>query len=160
MAYRLQSLLKIRATREDRASADLAAARQAVAKARQEVTAREDELARFQKTRDERRDRIYSAVMGHAITRDELDLVREGVARIDQEGILKAQNVAEAKKVLSAKEDDAKSAKKVFVEASRDHTKILEHRSMWVAEENLAQEYRQETELEDFTGRKRDADNR
>ena len=50
MPYALQSMLKIRTMREDRASAELSAARQAVRQAAQMVLERQAELAEFEKT--------------------------------------------------------------------------------------------------------------
>jgi len=154
MPYALQSMLKIRTMREDRASAELSAARQAVRQAAQMVLERQAELAEFEKTKDERRDKIYAAILGHSITRDECDLALEAVARIDEEGILKADNVKLAQAELKKKEDAAEDARTTFVKASKERMKISEHKAMWIAEEAKEQEHRQEFELEDFTGKK------
>lgn len=140
--------------REDRASAELSAARQAVRQAAQVVVEREAELAEFDKTKDERRDRIYAAILGHSITREECDLALEGVARIDEEGVLKADNVKMAQAELKKKEEAAEDARTNFVKASKERMKISEHKAVWVAEEAKEQEHRQEFELEDFTGKK------
>ncbi len=154
MPYALQSMLRIRTMREDRASAELSAARQAVRQAEQALEERKAELLEFENSKDERRDRIYNAVIGHSVSRDELDLALEGVARIDEEGALKADNVALAQAELRKKEESAENARNNFVKASKERMKISEHKSMWVAEEAKEQERRQEFELEDFTGKK------
>ena len=154
MPYALQSMLRIRTMREDRASAELSAARQAVRQAEQTLEERKAELLEFENSKDERRDRIYNAVIGHSVSRDELDLALEGVARIDEEGALKADNVALAQAELRKKEESAENARYNFVKASKERMKISEHKSMWVAEEAKEQERRQEFELEDFTGKK------
>ena len=154
MPYALQSMLRIRTMREDRASAELSAARQAVRQAEQTLEERKAELLEFENSKDERRDRIYNAVIGHSVSRDELDLALEGVARIDEEGALKADNVALAQAELRKKEESAENARNNFVKASKERMKISEHKSMWVAEEAKEQERRQEFELEDFTGKK------
>ena len=154
MAYALQSMLRIRTMREDRASADLAAARQKVRQAAQELEDRKEELRHFEETKEERRDRIYDAVIGHALKREELDQVLEGVARIDEEGVLKADNVTMAEGVLKEKKELAEKAREGFVRASKERMKITEHKSIWMAEEAKEQDRRQEIELEDFTGKK------
>ena len=154
MPYALQSMLRIRTMREDRASAELSAARQAVRQAEQTLEERKAELLDFENTKDERRDRIYNAVIGHSVSRDELDLALEGVARIDEEGALKADNVALAQAELRKKEESAENARNNFVKASKERMKISEHKTMWLAEEAKEQERRQEFELEDFTGKK------
>ena len=154
MAYALQSMLRIRTMREDRASADLAAARQKVRQAAQVLEERKEELRVFEATKEERRDRIYEAVMGQSLTREELDRVLEGVARIDEEGVLKADNVTMAAGDLKEKEAQAEKAREGFVKASKERMKITEHKAMWLADEAKEQEHRQEVELEDFTGKK------
>ncbi len=140
--------------REDRASAELSAARHAVRQAARELEERKEDLRLFEETRDERRDRIYDAVMGHAISREELDRVLEGVARIDEEGALKADNVSMAEAELRKKEESAEEARANFVKTSKERMKITEHKAIWLAEEAMAQERKQESELEDFTGKK------
>ena len=152
--YRLQSLLRIRANREDKASAALAVARQAVAEALNAVHTRECELADFRATAEARRDRIYAAVMNRPVTMDELDRAREGVARIDDEGVLRADNVLLAKKALDERRSEESKARAQFVLATKDRMKISEHRTRWAQDEVRAQEHFQELELEDFTGKK------
>ena len=132
MAYALQSLLRIRARREDRASAELASARQAAQLAAKALEKRKAELRDFEETKEERRDKIYSAIIGHKVSMDDIDLAIEGVARIDEEGALKADNVLLAEAELRKKEQAAEEAREI--------------------------EYRQETELEDFTGKKNTED--
>ena len=140
--------------REDRASAELSAARHAVRQAARELEERKEDLRQYEETKDERRDRIYNAVMGHAISREELDRVLEGVARIDEEGALKADNVSMAEAELRKKEESAEEARANFVKASKERMKITEHKAIWIAEEAKEQERKQESELEDFTGKK------
>ena len=154
MAYALQDLLRIRMMREDRASAELVAARQEVVRAEQQLEERKNELRQFEATKEERRDRIFAAVVGHSITREELDQALEGVARIDEEGVLKADNVNLAVVNVKEKEKLSEEAHRLFVKASKDRTKISEHREVWLVEEMKEQEFRQEIELEDFTGKK------
>jgi hypothetical protein len=154
MAYALQSMLRIRAMREDRAATELTAARREVARARETLDRRRSDLAEYEATKEQRRDRIFEAMLGRAVTMDDLDLAREGVARIDEEGILKADNVVQAEAELKKCRDNAEVSRLAFVSASKNRMKITEHRSIWEAEEAEAMERRQEAELEDFTGKK------
>ena len=96
MSYTLQPLLRIRTMREDRASGELVAARRAVAAAESALDARRQELSSYEETKEARRDRIYDAIMGREVSREQLDIANEGVARIDEEGVLKADNVKRA----------------------------------------------------------------
>jgi len=158
MAYVLQPLLKIRVMREDRASGELTAARRAVVAAQDALAARQKELDDFNETKEERRDRIYDAIIGHSVSRDRIDLAQEGVARIDEEGALKADNVAQAKNDLKRREEAAEVARANFVVATKNRMKIDEHKAVWIAAEAKEQEFRAEIELEDFIGKKLNVD--
>ena len=154
MSYALQPLLNIRAMREDRASGELTAARQAVRVAEESLESRQREFADFERTKEERRDRIYDAIIGREVSRDQIDLATEGVARIDEEGVLKADNVKRAEGVVKEKADAAETARVNLNVAIKNRMKIDEHKAVWIAEEAKAQEARAEGELEDFIVRK------
>ena len=140
--------------REDRASGELVAARQAVAAAQTALDARKRELAAYEETKDERRDRIYAAIMGQPVTREQIDLANEGVARIDEEGVLKADNVKRAEGDVREKTAAADAARANLNLAIKNRMKIDEHKAVWLAEDAAEQEARAEGELEDFTVRK------
>ena len=152
--YILQPLLRIREMREDRATGELTAARQALAAAEETLAARQHDLAVFEETKEERRDRIYATVIGRAVSREQLDMATEGVARIDEEGALKADNVVRAEAERQAREEAAAAARARLNLATKNRMKIDEHRAVWLADEAKAQEDRAEAELEDFTVRK------
>lgn len=154
MAYKLDSLVKIRLRREDAARSELAVARSRVEQAERDLAARKDELRRYEETREERRDRIYAAIIGRSVSQEELELAREGIARIDEEGSLKADNVVRAGDFLKEREREAGAAAGRFAAATRNRMKIDEHRGEWLRSEAELDERRQEIELEDFTGKK------
>ena len=154
MAYTLQPLLRIRTMREDRATGEFTAARQALAVAEEALTARRRDLSEWEETKEERRDRIYAAIIGREVSRDQLDLATEGVARIDEEGVLMADNVKRAEDVVKEKTDAAETARANLNLATKNRMKIDEHRAVWLAEDAKAQELRAEGELEDFVVRK------
>jgi hypothetical protein len=144
MAYALQSMLRIRTMREDRAATELTAARREVARAQAALERRRCDLAEYEATKEERRDRIYEAVLGRAVSMDDLDRAREGVSRIDEEGSIKADNVVQAEAELKKCRDNAEASRLAFVSASKNRMKITEHRAMWEVEEADAMERRQE----------------
>ena len=154
MAYALQPLLRIRAMREDRATGELVAARQALAAAEEALAARRRDLAEWEETKEERRDRIYDAIIGREVSRDQIDLANEGVARIDEEGVLKADNVKRAEGVVKEKTEATAIARTNLNVAIKNRMKIDEHKAVWLYEEAKAQEARAEGELEDFIVRK------
>lgn len=140
--------------REDRATGELTAARQALAAAQEALAARQRDLAEWESTKEERRDRIYDAIIGRKVSRDQIDLATEGVSRIDEEGVLKADNVKRAEGVVREKADAAEVARMNLTIATRNRMKIDEHRAVWLAEDAAEQEARAEGELEDFVVRK------
>ena len=154
MAYILQPLLKIRLMREDRASGELTAARQAREAAEEVLEARRQDLVRYEETREERRNRIYDAIIGQTVSRDRLDLAAEGVARIDEEGALKADNVKRAEADVRTRAEQESAARRAYNEATKERMKIDEHRLVWLEAEAAEQETRAEGELEDCVGRK------
>jgi citrate lyase beta subunit len=85
---------------------------------------------------------------------DDLAMAREGVARIDDEGNLKADNVFRAEGVLKDRQREAETAREGFVVATKNRMKIDEHRENHLREEAAWADRRQEIELEDFTGKK------
>ena len=152
--YALQPLLRIRTMREDRASGELVAAKRALAAAEDALSARRRDLAEWEKTKEERRDRIYAAIIGRPVSREQLDLANEGVSRIDEEGALKADNVKRAEGEVRQRSDAAAVAKTNFTIATKNRMKIDEHKAVWLREDAAEQEARAEGELEDFTVRK------
>ena len=154
MSYTLQPLLRIRTMREDRASGELVAAKRNLAQAEEALAARQHDLEEWEKTKEERRDRIYDAIIGREVSRDQIDMANEGVARIDEEGVLKADNVKRAKGEVKEKEAAADAARTNLNIAIKNRMKIDEHKAVWLAEEAKEQEARAEGELEDFTVRK------
>ena len=154
MTYLLQPLLRIRAMREDRASGELSAARRELASAEAALEARRRDLAAYEETKEERRDRIYDAIMGRAVSREQIDMANEGVARIDEEGAIKADNVARAEGERNKREEATVAARLNFAQAMKNRMKIDEHKSVWLADEAAEDEHRAEGELEDFIVRK------
>ena len=140
--------------REDRATGELVAARQALAAAEEALAARRRDLAEWEETKEERRDRIYDAIIGREVSRDQIDLANEGVARIDEEGVLKADNVKRAEGVVKEKTEATAIARTNLNVAIKNRMKIDEHKAVWLAEEAKTQEARAEGELEDFIVRK------
>ena len=154
MSYFLQPLLRIRAMREDRAAGELTVARRAVAEAERKLEDRRRELVEYEETKEERRERIYNAIMGRPVSRESIDIANEGVARIDEEGVLKADNVTRAEGELKDREAEAEAARVNFAVAMKNRMKIEEHKSVWMEDEVNEQERRAECELEDFIVRK------
>jgi len=155
MRYPLQSMLTIRRMREDRAAGELTHARHVRENAAETLVRKSEALESFEATKDERRDRVYETVMGRLVKRENLDRVREAVMRIDEEGLLLAEDRRKAAEVLEEKKEEESRAHVRYVAATREHTKIDEHRTMWMDEDRRAQERAEDAELEEFTGKRK-----
>ena len=94
--------------------------------------------------------------MGRAVSREQIDLANAGVARIDEEGALKADNVARAEAERKKREEAAAAARRNLFMATKDRMKIDEHKDVWLAAEAAEEEHRAEGELEDFVVRKQE----
>lgn len=152
--YELEQLLVIRTRREDRARGDLQVARQAVSRAEADLEKQQLVLEDYNKSKEARRSRIYDSIIGREVKRDDIELAREGVARIDREGVLKADNVERAKEVLKEKKLSAEKSKAQYILTAKERSKIIEHKTDWEKDYQRELEYRQDIELEDFTGKK------
>ena len=140
--------------REDRATGELSAARRDLAAAEAALEARRRDLAAYEETKEARRDRIYDAIMGRTLSREQIDLANAGVARIDEEGALKVDNVARAEGERKKREEATDAARRNLTLATKNRMKIDEHKSIWLAADAAEQELRAEGELEDFIVRK------
>ena len=158
MAYELQSMLKIRGMREDRAQTELAGARSARAVAERTLEEKMDERAQFEETKEERRDRVFDAVMGRVVTMEELDSARAAVSRIDEQGVLLKEAEDRAADEFKRKDEAAEGARLKYVSAAKERSKIEEHRRAWEIEDRKMQEMLADAEMEEFTGRKMVAD--
>ena len=154
MAYSLESMLKIRAMREDRAGTELTGARRAKAAAERVLEEKAEAHAAFETTREERRDKLYAALMGQVVSMDDLDRVRDAVTSIDEEGVLLEEAESRAKAELDKKDQAAQSAKVRYTVAVKNKAKIDQHKQAWEEEERKFQEMRADSEMEEFTGRR------
>lgn len=158
MAYALNAMLKIRKMREDRAGTELTGARRARAAAERVRDEKEATLRRFDETKETRRDRIYSAVMGRVVSMDDLDRAREAVTRIDETGMLLEEAERQAEAELQKRDREAEMARVRYVAASKKKAKIDQHRLAWELEDRRQQEMLADAEMDEFTGRRLTSD--
>ncbi|MBQ6915984.1 MAG: YscO family type III secretion system apparatus protein [Kiritimatiellae bacterium] len=154
MAYALESMLRIRVMREDRAGKDLVAARHAREAAQTELDARKRKLHAYAQTKEVRRDRVFDTIIGRPVPRDEIDRVRTAISQIDEEGVLLTDGVRRAEADLETKEQETDKAHGRFVAAVKERAKVSQHREIWMEEDRRMQELRADAEMEEFTGRK------
>lgn len=154
MAYALESMLKIRAMREDRAGTELTGARRAKVAAEHVLQEKTEARESFETTKESRRDQLYSSVIGQVVSMEDLDRVRVAVTTIDEEGMLLAEAESQARSDLEKKDQSARAAKVRFTVAVKNKAKIDQHKLAWEEEERKIQEMRADAEMEEFTGRR------
>ena len=150
MAYALQSMLKIRGLREERAQAELVQAKAVLAQAERELRKRADARVEYEAGKEERRDKVYAAVIGRTVKMDDLDRARSAVTLIDEEGILLAEAERKARAVFTEKERAAEAARGVLAMATRNKEKIVQHRRVWEEEDRRARERIADAEMDEF----------
>lgn len=150
MAYALQSMLKIRGLREERAQAELVQAKAVQAQAERELQKRADARGEYEAGKEERRDRVYAAVIGRTVKMDDLDRARSAVTLIDEEGILLAEAERKARTVFKEKERAAEAARGVLAMATRNKEKIVQHRRVWEEEDRRSRERIADAEMDEF----------
>lgn len=154
MAYPLESMLKIRTMREDRAATDLTRARRARQAAETELRKKTDSREQYELTKESRRDRIYDAVMGRAVTVDLLDEARDAVRQIDEEGVLLEEAERKAAAELDEKKKLAAAAHVRYVAAEKNKQKVELHREVWMEDDRREQERLADAEMEEFSGKR------
>ena len=154
MAYALESMLRIRVMREDRAGKDLVAARHAREVAQVELDARRRKLDAYAQTKEERRDKVFDTIIGRPVPRDEIDRVRSAISQIDEEGVLLTDGVHRAQADVEEKDQQAEKAHGRFIAAVKERAKVSQHKEIWAEEDRRMQEMRADAEMEEFTGRK------
>ena len=159
MAYPLGSMIRIRSMREDRAATDLTRARRARTAAERTLREKTEAVERYEETKEERRDRVYDAVIGHAVKMEALDQARDAVNRIDEEGVLLEEDEKKAERDLEARTREASAARVRYVAAQKNKQKIELHREVWEEEDRKEQERLSDAELEEFAGKRQEVDN-
>ena len=154
MPYALESMLRIREMREDRAGKDLVAARHARDVAQTELNNCQARLQKYSQTKEERRDKVFATILNRAVPRSEIDDVNSAIASIDEEGVLLTNGVSLAEANLQDKTKEADKAHGRYIVSVREHTKVTQHKAIWLEEERKLQEMAADAEMEEFTGRK------
>lgn len=144
--------------REDRAQTELSAARLATRQAEAVLERKRAARERFDAEKERRRDALYAGVIGRVVSRQDVDLVREAVARIDEQSQLLAADERSAAAEVETKKGEEEVRHAAFTAAAKEKAKIAEHRRMWEAEDRKMREALADAEMEEFTGRKLVAD--
>ena len=150
MPYALNDLLKLRERREDTREQELQKAREhqrQMEEAYRQAKQRSDD---FEKTRPEKIEHLYRAVLGQVVQRERLDRLKEAVAAIDAEALTLRRNAEEALRRSEEAAAAAETARAAYQMAVKNVVKLETHRDAWKQEAAVEEERNEEREQEDF----------
>lgn len=150
MNYPLKGLLDIRGFREDAAAKNIAAAEAALQAALAAALAAREELERYRQWREMEIERRYLSIMGREMSLKDLDEFKDGLARLDDQELLKHQAVEEAEKRTDEARRNLASAKEALAAAVRAKQKIVHHRDQWLEADAREENRQQDLEMEEF----------
>jgi len=156
--YALQDMIRIRTMREDKAGKELVVTRHAKDKAEQTLVERQKTLEDFRRVKPERRERLYATVMRKLVKREQLDILKEQLAALDEEEMLLDEAAKQAEIELNEKTTAAEKARLFFVEQSKNLMKIKSHKEAWEIEDRKEQERIEDAEMDEFTGKRVSSD--
>lgn len=149
-SYPLQSLLTVRHFREEGAKNEVRAAERRLVEAREEVKKKEEELERYRAWRPEEENRRYDAIMGEAMSLEDMAEFRAALGALAEEEQERARAVDEAEKAAARKEREVIAAREAVAVARKEAAKIEAHRDIWLAEAKKEAERQEDLELEEF----------
>ena len=154
-AYPLALLARVRQKREEGALAEYAARERALTAAREETRARRKALEDYLVWRKEEEDRRYQEVLGKEMPRQMMDEFKAGIAALRERDNVLMEALEEARQAeeeAARKKDEAAEALK---QCRKDKEKISAHQEIWKAGEAREAERREDLEMEEFTGAKK-----
>jgi chromosome segregation ATPase len=149
MKYILSDLMRVRELRKDRAERELLKAKEQVVEAKKVVEQRQKELEEYEKWVEEEIDRQYTAILKKAVRKGAVDELAANVR------ILRAKTADYIKRVEDAKEDVRKAEDLVkqkqdeVQQAYRNLEKLEAHKTDWIAEQRILEEFNSDKELEE-----------
>lgn len=150
-AYPLRALLAVRHYREDAAKNALRAAERRAAEAGEELKRRQAELDRYRAWRPEEENRRYAAIMGKAMSLEEVAAFRASLGALAEGEQERVRAAAEAEKLVAQQDRDVAAGRRAVATARREAAKIEAHQDLWLAEARKEAERREDLELEAFS---------
>lgn len=147
--YPLGPLLRIRKLREQAAAAEMAAGRRRLEEAGRILQQRRDELAAYGPWRIRREEDLFAAIKNRLVSVSRIDEMKAEIAALAAE----EQRLEELVLVAEKDRDEARmaldQARAAHARTVREEHKIVEHRSIWNAEQRREAERVQDLELEE-----------
>jgi chromosome segregation ATPase len=149
MKYILADLMRVRELRKDRAERELLKAKEQVVEAKKMVEQRKNELEEYEKWVEEEIDRQYDAILKKEVPKSSVDELSANIR------IMRAKTADYVKRLEDAKEDVRKAEDLVkqkqgeVQQAYRNLEKLWAHKTDWIAEQRILDEFNSDKELEE-----------
>lgn len=151
-SYPLQALLSVRLYREEAARNGLRVAERLLAQAREDVVRCREELERYRSWRVEEEGRRYAAILGKAMSLDEIADFRASLGSLAVGEEERVQDVGRAQDAATRQEAAVARAHQAVAAARREAAKIETHRDIWRESDKKERERLEDLELEEFAG--------
>ena len=148
--YPLEALLSVRHYREEEASRVVRDAEMRCREAQKRIEDLQNELNAFRIWRKEEEDRRYDAIMDTAMTREELENFKAGLAALAEREVKKQEEVTLAEKELKKSESLLEQARNQARLAQKETAKIQAHKDIWSQDARKEAERQEDLELEEF----------
>ena len=148
--YPLESLLAVRHYREESAKRHVRSAEHALHEAEQDAARKEQELKQYRIWKQQEEDRRYEAIMNTAMTHEDLDGFKAGLAVLSAEEAQREHAVLQAAEEVKSCRSELDAARERAKKASRNTSKIQTHKDIWSEEAKKEAEHKEDLELEEF----------
>ncbi len=158
--YPLQTLLPVRKKREEDMAAAVLEAQQAYRAAVEAHHQKEQALASFRQQKPALRAQAYDKVIGSDCNQQTIDELHHRLQEIDEWDLQLVTEINEAEKVRDQKAEAVNTCRQQLKEAQISLQKLESHKELWVTEQHVLQEKREEQDQEDHNdsrGRKKSA---
>lgn len=147
--YPLQSLLSVRHYRENTAGATIVSTEQAIEEAEKLVEKQTKALEEYHLWQIEE-GKHYEAVMGQSYTAEELDTFKVNLAQLTAKEVSLEEILILAQLDVKKSKEALQEAHNALKNAQKSTAKIVSHKNIWLAEENLKAARLAEIEMEEF----------
>jgi len=143
------SLLRIKAFREDKAAGQVTGHKRAVEERSRALVQAREAATRFHAFRIEREQQLFEEIRGRTVGLKAIDDMKRKVAGLREQEAVKAREVETAEQVLIEAKQALEQARAHHQEAVREHEKFIQLTGILHEEELRTQAIREENELEE-----------
>lgn len=151
-SYPLAMLIGVCKLREDAAASAMRAAERRVEEEEENGRRLRKELEDYIAWRIEEENRRYREIIGTETDREEMEKFRAGLSLLKEKDVEYEGRIIESDRRLVELREKLTEAKKAYLAAVQETTKIDAHREMWMEDWTREQNRIEDVEMEEFTG--------